>query len=417
MVTSRPAAAPSAAFPSAPRVIAAIGGIYVAQSVIGGVTFTGLPAVLRSAGLSLGEIGLIFLTVLPWSFKFLWAPAVERYRLPPGRPHRSRAVVAIGGAIAAGALALAGLFGPAALGPLVVCLVVAAFATATVDIACDGYAVESLSERHRGWGNAAQVGGAYLGSAIGGGLFLVLVDNVGWGPAAWAMCGVLVALGALFVFGRDGRPAVPADARRPSLLAALKQPEVRAGLALTALFVAGQKWILLVMGPFLVDAGLGLSTIGVLNGVGATGAGLLGALMGGVVVRRFGAERMAVAALGLQCALAAALAACALFDVRDPWLLGAIVVANSAVMALGFVALYARLMGYASPAQAGVDFTLFQCMDGVVSLIGWYLAGYLADSFGYTASFALATGVALLASATLPILFARADRSVAAAAA
>lgn len=55
-------------------VIGAIGGVYVAQSVIGGVTWTGLPGVLRAQELPLDQIGLVSLLVLPWALKFLWAP-------------------------------------------------------------------------------------------------------------------------------------------------------------------------------------------------------------------------------------------------------------------------------------------------------------------------------------------------------
>ena len=41
----------------------------------------GLTAIVR---LPLDQIGLTYLAVIPWTLKFLWAPAVERYRLPPG---------------------------------------------------------------------------------------------------------------------------------------------------------------------------------------------------------------------------------------------------------------------------------------------------------------------------------------------
>ncbi|TIW19676.1 MAG: MFS transporter, partial [Mesorhizobium sp.] len=42
-------------------IVAAIGGLYVAQSVIGGITWTGLPAVMRDQGLPLDRIGLLTL--------------------------------------------------------------------------------------------------------------------------------------------------------------------------------------------------------------------------------------------------------------------------------------------------------------------------------------------------------------------
>ena len=150
----------------------AIGGLYVGQSVIGGLTWSGLPAVLRAEGLPLEHVGLLSLLAAPWVLKFLWSPWVERFRLPPGRPARSGAVVLIGGAAAVAGLAAAGLVGPAPLAATLACLMLVAIATSTVDIAVDGYAVQNLSDRQLGWGNAAQVGGSYLGHAIGAGAFL-----------------------------------------------------------------------------------------------------------------------------------------------------------------------------------------------------------------------------------------------------
>ena len=161
--------------PSAPAVVGAIGGVYVAQSVIGGLTWSGLPGVLRQQGLPLDQIGFLSLLVLPWALKFLWAPAVERFRLPARGRHRSAQIVLAGGAVSVIGLCLAGLIGPAPVLPVMAVLLAVAFATATVDISCDGYAVAALRGGQYGWGNAAQVGGAYVGSAIGGGLFLVLV--------------------------------------------------------------------------------------------------------------------------------------------------------------------------------------------------------------------------------------------------
>lgn len=398
-VVSRDDARP---LPSPAGVILGVGGLYVAQSVVGGVTFNGLPAVLRQNGASLDDIAFVLLTVLPWSFKFLWAPAVERYRLPAGGGNRSKSVVGVVGAVAVLSLVGVALTGPSMLGAITVALVVAAFASSTVDIACDGYAVESLAEKHRGWGNAAQVGGAYLGSAIGGGLFLVLIDHLGWRDAALAMAAILAALGLPFLLGRQALRNVRPQAPRPSLKVALKRREVRLGIALVALYVLGQKWAMVLISPYLVDSGLSLSMIGALNGAAGMGVGLAGALCGGWAVRRFGGDRVMIASLLAQVATTAGFALAAIFAWRSTAGLGALTILNSGVMALGFVALYAELMGRASLDQAGVDFTLFQCADGVVSLIGWRLVGWFGDALGFPWCFAIAAGIGLAVAALLP---------------
>src|SRR5512143_3369698 len=51
-----------------------------------GFVFSTLQIFLRGAGVDLRTIGALSAVSLPWSFKFLWSPLVDRYALPkPGR--------------------------------------------------------------------------------------------------------------------------------------------------------------------------------------------------------------------------------------------------------------------------------------------------------------------------------------------
>ncbi|MFL4994979.1 MAG: MFS transporter [Microvirga sp.] len=392
-------------------IVLAIGGLYVGQSIIGGVTFSALPSVLRDRGLHLDQIGLTYLAVLPWVLKFLWAPAIERYRLPSTGPSRSRSIVLIGGLISAVCFVLAAVIGPTNFAPLMAIFIVVAFAASTVDIACDGHAVESLSERYHGWGNAAQVGGAYLGSAIGSGLFLVLVARVDWIQAMIVMAVLLLLLGLPFVLS----PAItPVDARshRPSLRDALRRTEMRKGLALAALYAVSQKWGLAMLGPFLVDSGLDLDSLGIVNGAGGMILGFGCALLGGALVRSWGARAIMVLALVLQALTLSGLAAAAWNGgASQLLLLGLALGSSSAIMALGFVALYAQFMTLSDPRQAGIDFTLLQCMDALVSMIGGIGAGWIAQHFGYSACFGLAAFLVILAITPVALLTVRSGSS------
>lgn len=380
----------STASRSAVLLIVGLGGLYVGQSVIGSMIFTGLPAVMRKSGASLNEIAFTLLAVLPWSFKFVWAPAVERFRSPHGGLRRSRLTVSIVGAFAVVAVGAFALIGPTALVPLSIAMIVATFASATVDIACDGHAVETLAEKNRGWGNAVQMGGAYVGAALGGGLFLVLIDQFGWRNAGFVMAASLVALALPFLLTPDGARVTGADRPPQSLMRAFRRPEVRSGLLLVALYVFGQKWAMTLTGPFLVDTGLSLTTIGALNGVGITVLGLMGCAGGGYVLRRYSPFFVMAFALCGQIAAMLALSASAYLGVKSPYLLLPTMMASSIMFALGFVALYSELMGRASLDQAGVDFTLFQSADSVVSLIGWQLAATVGETLGYAACFGAA---------------------------
>ncbi|RXT57159.1 MFS transporter [Bosea sp. Tri-44] len=384
-------------------IVIAIGGLYVGQSIIGGLTFIALPSVLRERGLPLDQIGLTYLAVLPWALKFLWAPAIERYRLPDTGPARSRTIVLATTLISAAGLIAVGLIGPVAFIPLIAVFVLIAFSASTGDIACDGHAVETLSQAHHGWGNAAQVGGAYLGSALGSGLFLVLVARLDWQFATFAMAGLLLLLALPFLLS----PAPVAPTRRthqPSLKEALRRPEMRSGLLLAAIYVLAQKWGVAMLGPYLVDSGLDLASLGLVNGVGGLAVGFACALLGGALVRLLGARSVLALALVLQAASLAGLAFAAWRGLPQPVVLALALASSSGIMALGFVALYARFMALSDPRQAGVDFTLLQCMDGLVSMAGGIGAGWIAQHFGYGVCFALAAGAALVAAPLVAFL-------------
>ncbi|RDI58835.1 MFS transporter [Microvirga subterranea] len=385
-------------------IVLTLGGLYVGQSIISGLTFIALPSVLRDRGLPLDRIGLTYLAVLPWALKFLWAPAVERYRLPPTGPSRSRSIVVVGGLISALGLCIVGLIGPTHLVPVIVVFTAIAFAASTVDIACDGHAVERLSEPHHGWGNAAQVGGAYLGSAIGSGLFLVLVARLDWDTATCAMAALLLLLGVPFLLCSGGNAPALRE-HQPSLRHALGRREIRKGLCLAAIYVVAQKWALSMLGPFLIDSGVELASLGFINGVGGMIVGFACALLGGALVRVWGAASVMLLALVLQaCTLAALAAAAWRGGVPQPLLVALALASSSGLMALGFVALYARFMALSDPRQAGIDFTLLQCMDALVSMAGGIGAGWVSQHLGYGACFGAAAAFAIIAAPVVSVL-------------
>ncbi|KXG84999.1 MFS transporter [Agrobacterium bohemicum] len=391
--------------PSPASVFAAVGGLYVGQSVIGGLTFLGLPAVLRTAGLPLDQIGLLYLIVLPWALKFLWSPYIERYRLPRFGKNRSRIIVGAGVTICASGLVILAFTGPSPVSMAIAILFVVAVVTATVDIACDGYAVETLAVEHHGWGNAAQVGGSYLGSAIGAGLFLVLVDYYGWRNATLVMAVLVMLLALPFIFGPAAKAQAQTHDQTPSMLRALKRPQVQAGLVIAAVYVAAQKWGLAMLGPFLIDYGFDLATLGTFNGAGSMIVGFGGALLGGFLVRQYGPSRVLVMSIIAQTVLLCAFATFSLHRDIAHWIVMIVAITSSSgIMSIGFVALYACFMGWSDPRQAGIDFTLFQCMDGIVSMAGGIGAGAIAERFGYHTSFLIAAAVSALSAPAIALL-------------
>jgi MFS transporter, putative signal transducer len=387
------------------RIMLTIGGIYVAQTLVSALAFQALPAVLRANGVSLDMIALMSVAMLPWALKFLWAPAIERYRIPVSGARRSRQIIVVGQFAVGLTLAVLSTLMPTSVGPLLLVFGLASTIAATIDIACDGFAIEQLRAADRGWGNVAQVGGSYVGAMLGGGLSLVLVTRFGWNVAMLAMAGFVLVLALPFAFTREpSRQSLAESGHRPSLGYALARPEIRLGLMMTVIFDAGARLAMSVAGPFLVDAGVDLALLGWASGIGGAVAGVIGTLLGGGIVRACGTRLAVIVAAALYTVPLAALASMAWAGThRTEWLI-AVLLLHAGSMAIGYVALYSHLMGLASLRQAGVDFTLFQCANAAVAAVVGFAGNMVAQHLGYVGSFAGALAMALATLVFVPVL-------------
>lgn len=393
---------------SLPRILGAAGGIYTAQSLVGGLTFMGIPAVLRAENVALDRIGLVSLAMLVWAVKFLWSAPVERFRIQPNGVRRSRAIILTGEAIVMIALIVLGLYAQASFTTILSLLIIMAVASATVDIACDAFIIEQLPQNRRGLGNVAQVGGGYLGLIFGSGLFIAVYSAWGW-TAATFLLAALVGLMALPMAAiREPASETTSQIKTPSVLTALKRREIRSGIVIAVVFELGGRLAQALSGPFLVDAGLSLALIGLLNGIGGVTAGLTGTAAGGFAVHKFGAARAMFIIACLHVVTLGLLAFSIAFSLNNLPLLCALFIVESAVMAAGFVVSYSRLMAFASPSQPGVDFTLFQCASAVAAALCGMTGGIIAANAGYETAFILA----LVFAAAAPALLLRLENNI-----
>jgi MFS transporter, putative signal transducer len=382
---------------SLPRLLAAAGGVYTAQSLVGGLTFLGLPAILRAEDVALDQIGLVSLAMLVWAVKFLWAPPVERLRMRPDGQRLSRRLVLVGEALVVAALLLFGLNAGAGFPTLLALLILMAIASATVDIVCDAFVIEQFSESRRGIGNVAQVGGGYLGMIFGSGLFVAAYSSFGWMAASFMLAGLVALLSIPMATIREPKGEPFPRSFAPSLGNGLRRKEVQIGIAMTIALELGGRMAQALAGPFLVDAGLPLTTLGVLNGIGGVAAGLAGTALGGLLAHRLRARQALFAVASAHVVTLGLLAIAIICSLENLPLLASLFVIESAMMAATFVTSYSRVMGLASPSQPGVDFTLFQSASAITAALCGMAAGILAAGAGYAVAFGLAAIFAALA--------------------
>ena len=167
---------------------------------------SGLPLALTGATLSawmtdfnvdLAVIGFFALAGLPYTFKYLWAPLIDRLRIPvlaDRLGHRRAWLIVIQVFLALAILLLSGV-APLAQPALTAALAVAVtFLSASQDIVIDAFRIESLTEDQQGAGAAVYIGGYRVAMLVSGAGSLYLAEFYGWGTSYIAMA-ALMAIG------------------------------------------------------------------------------------------------------------------------------------------------------------------------------------------------------------------------------
>jgi PAT family beta-lactamase induction signal transducer AmpG len=138
-----------------------------------------LPAWLRSEHVDLKAIGLFALIQLPFTWKFLWAPLVDRYAVP--MLGRRRGWMLVTQLLLLASIPLFGLLRPQLdLWTIAYLAATVSFFAATQDIVLDAYRRELLPDAELGLGNAIHVQAYRISSLVPGALALILADHLPW---------------------------------------------------------------------------------------------------------------------------------------------------------------------------------------------------------------------------------------------
>jgi PAT family beta-lactamase induction signal transducer AmpG len=355
-----------------------------------------VPAWLKTEGLSLKAIGAFALIQFPYTWKFLWAPLLDRFGILPwlGR-RRSWMFVSQVGLVAS--IAWLGQLSPVDhLGLVVALTATLAFLSATQDIALDAFRREILPELELGLGNAIHVNAYRIAGLVPGSLSLILADRLPWDlvfliTALFMLPGVAMTLMVKEPIAAAGSPRTLRDAvvepfreffGRHGLQSAL--------LVLSFLFFykLGDSLCTALATPFYLDMGFSKTEIGLI----AKNAGLwpmvIGGILGGLWMVRIGINRALwlfgvvqlvtilgfvwLAWLGAAPSDAARLAALAL------------VIAGEAVGAgLGTTAFVAFMARSTHPAYTATQLALFTSLMAVPRTFVNASAGWLVESMGW----------------------------------
>ena len=182
------------------------------------LTGQALQAWLSVEGLDLATIGFLSLVGLPYTFKFLWAPLMDRFDLPLWGRRRGWLVLTQL-LLAAALLALSATSPSQALHLFALLAVAVAFLSASQDVACDAYRTDLLPAAERGLGSSLNVMGYRLAMVLSGGVALIWTDAAqggGWQwPQVYRLMALLMAGAALVSATLLPRLPMPVTTERP----------------------------------------------------------------------------------------------------------------------------------------------------------------------------------------------------------
>ncbi len=165
------------------------------------LTGQAMQAWLSMEGLDVATIGFLSLVGLPYTFKFLWAPLMDRFDLPwLGR--RRGWLVLTQLLLAAALVVLAGISPSGATQAFALMAVSVAFLSASQDVVIDAYRTDLLPAHERGVGASLNIAGYRMAMILSGGIALIWTDAQQGGGWNWPevyrfMAGLMVAAAVL----------------------------------------------------------------------------------------------------------------------------------------------------------------------------------------------------------------------------
>ena len=375
--------------------------LYFAEGFPFGLVFDAFPVYFRFHHVSLASIGLLSLAGLPWTLKFLWAPAVDLIG------SRRSWIVGCQVFLTVTLLLVLGL-DPSGEGLVLWLIMGLAVLSATQDIAIDAYTIELLDESEMGPANGLRVTTYRIALIAAGGLFVALAGWLGWKGAFTVAAGVLAVYALVSTRAPVMKPRLsPEDATGlvqriwAPLASLVRRPGFVPVMVFILLFKLGDMALGPMVRPFWVDRNFTPLQIGVIPGGLGVVFTVVGALLGGTLTRRWGIFHalwilgLAQAGSNLTYATAAAL------PPSTELMYGASAV-ESFCGGLGTAPYLAFLMSICDKQYAATQYALLSALFGLTRSLSGAVSGFAAERFGYAAYFLATFFLAFPAYALLP---------------
>lgn len=359
-----------------------------------------VPAWLRTEGVDLKSIGLFALIGLPYTWKFLWAPLLDRYALPLGRRRGWMLVTHI--ALIASIVALGQLHPQTDLWTIAYFAAVVAFFSASLDVAVDAFRREILPDQELGLGNSIHVNAYRIASLIPGSLSLILADRLPW-PTVFTITALFLLPGlAMTLVVREPDRARPPRTLRDAVVLPFQEFIGRSGwrhalliVAFIFLYKMGDSMATALATPFYLDMGFTKTEIGVVAKNAGLWASVGGGLLGGLWMVKMGINRGLWVFGVVQMVSTLGFAWLAYLGRPDLVALGVVIAFDALGIGLGTVAYVAYIARATDPRYTATQLALFTSLSAVPRTFVNATTGWIVELIGWTDFFLFCTVLAL----------------------
>ena len=365
------------------------------------VLFQLVPGWLRVEGIGLAEIGFFALVQIPYAWKFLWSPVMDRFTLPfLGHRRGWMLVTQLALLVSIGVM---GFIKPdLSIWTVAYLSATVAFFSASQDIVLDAYRRELLPDVELGLGNAVHVQAYRFSGLVPGALGLILADYFEW-HIVFLVVAAFMVIGIALTLLIDEAIAEPTPPRtmRAAVIDPFREFIGRAGLtpallvlAFLFLYKLGDNMATALQTPFFIDVGFTLTQIGAISKTAGLIAANIGTVVGGLIMVKLPINRalwifgvvQIVSILGF--ALLSQLG-------PNPWMLGVVVAFEYLGVGLGGAALIAFMARTTNPAFAATQLALFTALASVPRVFANSVTGVIVEYIGWTQFFLFCTAVAI----------------------
>jgi PAT family beta-lactamase induction signal transducer AmpG len=360
---------------------------------------------MTKAGVNLKTIGLFALVSLPYSFKFLWAPLLDRFSLPfLGRRRGWIALTQLG--LALGIWATSTVDPRSAPVAMAAAALVVALLSASQDIVSDAYRTDVLPVQERASGTSTFVLGYRIAMLVSGAGALALSDYLAW-PTVFKIMALLM-LPMIVITWRAPEPEAVrpprtvADAFTKPFLDFFARKGALVGIAFIMLYKLGDYVASGMIQPFLIKTGFSGTEIAAWYKLVGFTAMTVGVLLGGGLVAKLGV-RKALLLFGILASITnSGYLALAILGKNHALLAGAIGIHNLC-SGMAETAFMAFLMSMCNKSFSATQFALLSSASTVVGRTLGAGSGYLILAAGWPVFFA--TTMAMAAPALIVLSF------------